>query len=52
MPFCTFTCIYHLLTTLVHLVGKVTTNLENLLYSGISMDMEIQGILCNLRENI
>jgi len=35
---------------------RVVTNLENLEYSGISMNIEnswnSQGILCNLRENL
>jgi len=38
-----------------NLKNTVATNLENLEYSGISLNMEnswnSQGILCNLREN-
>jgi len=36
--------------------GRVATNLENLVYSGISLNMEnacnSQGILCNLGEKL
>jgi len=49
-------CVVLHVTTVFKCSARVATNLDNLDYSGISLNMEnagnSQGILCNLREKL